>query len=231
MKISVIMPIFNEEQTLMTILGRVEAVPIDKEIIIVDDCSVDGTRRLLSTITSPEVRLFLHEKNMGKCAAIRTALPHVAGDIVIIQDGDLEYDPADYPKLIAPILEGQTDVVYGSRNLTPGPISYRRYSWGAKFITWVANVLYGLRLTDLWTCYKVMRTEVMRSLNLECHGFEFCPEVTAKLSRLGHHIFEVPISYKPRPFEEGKKIRWHDGVVGIWTLVKYRFWKKSSASI
>jgi dolichol-phosphate mannosyltransferase len=226
MKVSVIMPVFNEEKTLMTILDRVQAVPIDKEIIIVDDCSVDSTRRLLSTIRSENVRVFFHEKNMGKCAAVRTALPHVTGDIVIIQDGDLEYDPADYPRLVQPILDGQTNVVYGSRVLAHSPISYRRYNWGAKFITWVANLLYGLHLTDLYTCYKVIRTDVMLSLDLRCRGFEFCPEVTAKLSRLGHRIVEVPISYNPRPFEDGKKIRGVDGLIGLWTLWRYRFWKK-----
>ena len=225
MKISVIMPVYNEEKTLMTILDRVQAVPLEKEIIIVDDFSIDGTRTLLKGIDSENISIFYHDRNGGKCTAVRTALRHVTGDIVIVQDGDLEYDPADYPKLVQPILEGKTDVVYGSRALAKSPISYRRYNWGAQFITWVANRLYGLNLTDLWTCYKVMRSDVMKRLDLQCRRFEFCPEVTAKLTRLGHHIIELPISYRPRPFEEGKKIRWHDGLVGIWTLLRYRFWK------
>jgi dolichol-phosphate mannosyltransferase len=225
MKLSVIMPIYNEEKTLMTILDRVQAVPIEKEIIIVDDRSVDTTGALLETIRSDNVFIYRHQRNMGKGAAVRTALHHVTGDIVIIQDGDLEYDPADYQKLIQPITAGQTNVVYGSRVLGHGPISYRRYSWGAKFITWVGNLLYGLHLTDLYTCYKVLRKDVMVSLDLQCRGFEFCPEVTAKLCRMGQQIIELPISYHPRPFEEGKKIRGRDGLIGIWTLLKYRFWK------
>ena len=225
MKLSVIMPVYNEEKTLTTILDRVQAVPLEKEIIIVDDCSTDGTRTLLQGINSENISVFYHDTNGGKCTAVRTALQHATGDIVIIQDGDLEYDPADYPKLVQPILEGKTAVVYGSRVLANSPISYRSYNLGAKFITWTANLLYGLNLTDLWTCYKVIQSDVMRTLDLQCKRFEFCPEVTAKLARLGHTIVELPISYHPRPFEEGKKIRWHDGLVGIWTLLRYRFWK------
>ena len=227
MKLSVLMPVLNEEKTLMAILDRVQAVPIDKEIIIVDDCSQDGTRALLEGINSENIFIYYHDRNQGKGTAVRTALQHCTGDIIIIQDGDLEYDPADYPKLVQPIIEEKTDVVYGSRALTDSPISYKRYNWGAKFITWVANRLYGLNLTDLWTCYKVMKKEVMVRLELQCKRFEFCPEVTAKLTRIGQSILELPISYEPRPFEEGKKIRWHDGLVGIWTLLRYRFWKAS----
>ena len=225
MKLSVIIPIFNEEKTLKTILDRVQAVPTEKEIIIVDDCSTDGTRNLLKSIQSENIAIHYHQENMGKGAAVRTGLQQARGDMVIIQDGDLEYDPADYPTLIQPILDGETDVVYGSRTLAHSPISYRRYNWGARFITWVANLLYGLSLTDLYTCYKVMKREVMVSLDLKCRGFEFCPEVTAKLSRLGHSIVELPISYHPRPFEEGKKIRWYDGLIGLWVLFRFRFWK------
>jgi dolichol-phosphate mannosyltransferase len=231
MNISVIMPIYNEEKTLMTILERVQAVPIEKEIIIVDDCSVDGTRALLKTITSDNVLIYYHERNKGKGAAVRTALRHATGEVVIIQDGDLEYDPADYLKLVKPIIDGQTNVVYGSRVMGHGPISYHRYSWGAKFITWVGNLIYGLHLTDLYTCYKAMKRELMVNLDLRCRGFEFCPEVTAKLSRMGQKIVELPISYHPRPFEEGKKIRPRDGLIGIWTLLKYRFWKEPKSKI
>ena len=228
MKLSVIMPVYNEAKTLTTIVDRVQAVALDKEIIIVDDCSMDGTRMLLEEIQSENVSIYYHKKNMGKGAAIRTALQYANGDIVIIQDGDLEYDPTDYPKLIQPILDGRTNVVYGSRALAHSPISYRRYNWGSKLITWTANLLYGLNLTDLYTCYKVMKREVIERLDLKCEGFEFCPEVTAKLGRLGHDIIELPISYKPRPFEEGKKIRGVDGLVGLWTLVRYRLWRPSS---
>lgn len=220
------MPIYNEEKTLLTILDRVQAVPVEKEIVIVDDCSVDNTRSLLEAIRTENVHIHYHDRNMGKGAAVRTALGHVSGDIVIIQDGDLEYDPEDYPKLIKPILDGQTNVVYGSRVLGHGPVSYRRYSWGAKFITWVGNLLYGLHLTDLYTCYKVMKTDIMVRLDLQCRGFEFCPEVTAKLTRMNEKIMELPTSYHPRPFEEGKKIRPRDGLIGIWNLLKYRFWKE-----
>ena len=224
------MPIYNEEKTLATILERVQAVPIVKEILIVDDCSTDDTRALLEKIQAENVSIHYHEKNMGKGAAVRTALRYATGDVILIQDGDLEYDPADYPKLVQPILEGKTEVVYGSRALAHSPISYRRYNWGSKFITWVANLLYGLNLTDLYTCYKVMNKKVMVSLDLKCSGFEFCPEVTAKVSRLGHDIIELPISYTPRPFEEGKKIRGIDGLIGLWTLVRYRFWKTTATS-
>ena len=231
MKLSVIMPIYNEEKTLMTILDRVQAIPVDKEIIIVDDCSTDSTRSVLESIQADNVHIHYHERNMGKGEAVRTALGHVSGEIVIIQDGDLEYDPEDYPKLLQPIIDGQTNVVYGSRVLGHGPISYRRYSWGARFITWVGNLLYGLHLTDLYTCYKVMKTDIMKRLNLQCVGFEFCPEVTAKLSRMNEGIIELPIGYHPRPFEEGKKIRPRDGLVGIWTLLKYRFWKEPKREI
>ena len=229
MKISVIMPVYNEEKTLLTILGRVQAVPHDKEIIIVDDCSTDSTRSLLESIASDNIRIAYHEHNRGKGAAVRTALQHASGEIIIIQDGDLEYDPTDYLKLVRPIIDGQTNVVYGSRVLGHGPISYRRYSWGARFITWVGNILYSLHLTDLYTCYKVIRRELMVRMDLHCMGFEFCPEVTAKLSRMGQKIIELPISYNPRPFEEGKKIRPRDGLIGIWTLLKYRFWNESKS--
>lgn len=230
MKLSVIMPVFNEEKTLTTILDRVQAVPIDKEIIIVDDCSIDTTRGLLEKIRSENVTIYYHQRNLGKGAAVRTGLHHATGDVVIVQDGDLEYDPGDYLKLVQPILDGRTDVVYGSRVLAHSPISYRRYNWGSRFLTWVANRIYGLNITDLYTCYKVISRDVMQSLDLRCRGFEFCPEVTAKLTRKGHSIVELPISYHPRPFEEGKKIRWFDGLVGLWTLIRYRFWRAPFSS-
>jgi glycosyltransferase involved in cell wall biosynthesis len=223
MLLSVIMPVYNERDTLTEILSRVEAVPVDKEIIIVDDGSTDGTRQILKDIKAENIKVIFHERNQGKGAAIKTGLREATGDVVIMQDADLEYDPMDYLKLIPLIQSGEAQVVFGSRTLGSKERSYHRYYWGGQFVTFVANLLYGLKITDEPTCYKMFRKEVMEQIKLDCIGFEFCPEVTAKVARLGYTIHEVPVSYHPRSFKEGKKIKWKDGLIAIWTLLKYRF--------
>lgn len=217
------MPVFNENKTVREIVRRVQEVPLHKEIIIIDDGSTDGTREAFKELKADNIRIILHEKNQGKGAAIRTGLGMATGDIVVIQDADLEYDPMDYLKLVPLIESGKAQVVYGSRILGSKQRSYHRYYLGGRLLTLLANLLYGLKITDEPTCYKMFKREVMDRLELDCTGFEFCPEVTAKVARLGYAIHEVPISYHPRSFEEGKKIKWKDGLIGIWTLLKYRF--------
>jgi len=225
MKLSVIIPSYNEAKTLPHILRRILEVglEIDKEVLVVDDGSEDSTQAVLESLHHPAIKVLRHRQNRGKGAAIRTALSEATGDIVLIQDADLEYDPACYPELIQPILEGRADVVYGSRVLGGSPRSYGRYYWGGRFLSCLANTLYGIRITDESTGYKVMRTRLMKELHLECDGFDFCPEVTAKLARKGIPIHEVPIYYRPRSFAEGKKIRWKDGWIAVKRLIRYRF--------
>jgi dolichol-phosphate mannosyltransferase len=223
MILSVVMPVYNEKNTLTEILNKVKAVPVKKEIIIVDDGSTDGTRQILKDIKAENIKVIFHERNQGKGAAIKTGLREATGNVVIIQDADLEYDPMDYLKLIPLIQSGEAQVVFGSRTLGSKERSYHRYHWGGQFVTFVANLLYGLKITDEPTCYKMFRKEVMEQIKLDCIGFEFCPEVTAKVARLGYTIHEVPVSYHPRSFKEGKKIKWKDGLIAIWTLLKYRF--------
>jgi len=216
------MPVHNEVHTIREALRQVQAVDLEKEIIIVDDCSSDGTREILSQIADDEVKVVYHDQNTGKGAAIRTALPYVIGDIIVIQDGDLEYDPADYPKLIEPIVEGRASVVYGSRFL--GEITNMHF-WNYianKILALTASLLFLNRITDEGTCYKVFRADVLKGLNLKCTGFDFCPEVTAKARKRGYRIVEVPISYHGRSSDEGKKIRWQDGLKAFLTLIKYR---------
>lgn len=223
MILSVVMPVYNEKNTLTEILNKVKAVPVKKEIIIVDDGSADGTREILKDLKSDNIKIIFHEKNQGKGAAIKTGLREATGDIVIVQDADLEYDPMDYLKLIPLIRSGEAQVVYGSRTTGSEERSYHRYYWGGQLVTFVANILYHLKITDEPTCYKMFRKEVIDQIELDCMGFEFCPEVTAKVARLGYTIHEVPISYHPRSFKQGKKIKWRDGLIAIWTLLKYRF--------
>lgn len=227
-KLSVIIPVYNERDTIQEILDRVLGIDLEKEVIVVDDGSVDGTGDILSRLAislDHTVKVIQHTHNQGKGAAIRTGLAHVTGDVIIIQDADLEYDPAQYPQLIRPIRERRAQVVYGSRNLSRNPRSSWTFYWGGRLLSWITNLLYGSDITDEATGYKVFRTEVLKSLSLESTGFEFCPEVTAKVLRKGIRIYEVTISYTPRSHREGKKIRWKDGLIAIWTLVKYRFWK------
>ena len=223
MKLSVIMPVYNEAGTIAEIVRRVLAVPLPKELIIVDDGSTDGTREFLKQLSPRVATVFFHQRNQGKGAAIRTALEHVSGEIVIIQDADLEYDPNDYPALVRPIVDGTAQVVFGSRVLRrDNPYSHLRFYLGGRLLSLIANLLYGIHITDEPTCYKVLRREVIKGLNLQCRRFEFCPEVTAKVARRGIPIHEVPIRYSPRTLDQGKKICWKDGLYAIWILLKYR---------
>lgn len=228
MKISVIIPAHNEEKTIDEIIRRVKAVGLNKEIIVIDDASTDETGRILDRISRENdsanpVKVIRHHRNQGKGAAIRSGLKEACGDIVIIQDADLEYDPRDYPRLVQPIIEGKTSVVYGSRCLGKNKISSPGFFLGGKLLSFLANFFYRAGITDEPTCYKVFRREVLRNLDLKCRRFEFCPEVTAKICKRGYKIYEVPIRYCPRKIKEGKKIRFSDGLDAIWTLVKYRF--------
>ena len=223
MKISVVIPVYNEQGTIREIVERVNAVPMDKEIIVVDDYSTDGTPAELKKLEEEGIiRLFRHEVNQGKGAACRTGISKVEGDVVIIQDADLEYDPSDYPILLGPIEKGQTKVVYGSRFLGPHKAMYFWHSIGNKLLTLVTNVLYDTTLTDMETCYKVFTKDIARKLKLKSNRWGFDPEITAKMLRMGNRIYEVPISYNGREFDEGKKISWKDGFNIIWVLVKYR---------
>lgn len=228
MRLSIILPIYNESQHIETIFNRVlkaEMPPgVEKEVIMVDDGSTDGSQAVLERLPQNEwIRLFRLSANQGKGSAIRYGLRHATGDVILIQDADLEYDPAEYKKLISPILENRADVVYGSRFL--GHVQGMRLpNWIAnKVLILAANLLYNARITDEATGYKVFKRNVIMSLSLKCRRFEFCPEVTAKLRRRGYRIHEVPIRYDGRSFKEGKKVRWFDGFIALWTLVKYRF--------
>ena len=227
-KLSVVIPVYNEVNTIEEVLEKVKAVriPLEKEIIIVDDGSTDGTREKLSEIqkADPSLKVILHERNMGKGAALRTGFQHVTGQIVIIQDADLEYDPSEYPRLLEPILDGRADVVYGSRFLggTPRRVTSFWHYMANKFLTFLSNMLMNLNLTDMETCYKVMRTDVLERLNLKGNRFEIEPEITAKLARIGCKIYEVPISYSGRDVSEGKKIKWKDGIAAIYYIVKFK---------
>lgn len=222
--ISVLVPVYNEARTVAEILDRVRAVPIRKEILVVDDCSTDGTREILKEeAAKPDTRVFFHNVNRGKGGALRTAMQHIAGDIVIIQDADLEYDPRDYHRLLRPILEGRSKVVYGSRFLGEHKAMYFWHALGNKFLTLVTNVLFDTTLTDMETCYKVFTADIARGLNIQQMRWGIDPEITAKILRQGLRIYEVPISYNGREFWEGKKIAWTDAFVVLRTLVRYRF--------
>ncbi len=225
MTLSVIIPVFNEIRTIEELLRRVKAVAVDKEIIIVDDGSTDGTREYLRSLEREKgLQVLFHTKNMGKGAAIRQAIPHVRGDIVIIQDADLELDPQDYHEVIAPIVEGRARVVYGSRYIKPGnDVPFTRYKLGVLVLTALANLLYGAGITDEATCYKAFKADLLKSLPLKCRRFDFCPEVTAKVRKRGHRIVEVPISFHYRKVKEGKKIGWKDGLEAVLMLIIYRF--------
>lgn len=220
--LTVIIPVLNEGRTIDTILDRVLAVDMDKEIIVVDDGSTDKTPEILARRANDRIRALTHPQNKGKGAAIQTALPHARGTYTIIQDGDLEYDPNDYHKLLNLMREKNAQVVFGSRILGKQPMSYLRYWLGGRGVTWFTNLLFRSRLTDEPTCYKMFETELLKSLNLECPGFEFCPEVTGKLLKRKIPIYETPIHYNPRSLEEGKKIKWKDGFIALWTLLMIR---------
>ena len=227
MKLSVVIPVFNEELTISEVIDKVRAVqlPLDREIIVVDDGSTDRTAEILKQRQEDVTFVHFSRVNFGKGAAIRVGLTYVTGDVVVIQDADLELDPNEYRLLLNPILSSQAGVVYGSRFLKPVTNIPRRTIWANRFLTWFTNVLYRSNLTDMETAYKAFRTEIINSLNLQCHRFEFEPEVTAKLLRREYQIVEVPISYNPRTADEGKKIGWRDGIVALWTLLKYRLSK------
>jgi dolichol-phosphate mannosyltransferase len=228
--LSIVIPVYNEENTIREVLTRIHdvALPpgVEHEVIVVDDGSSDGTSAILAELqASGEMILEVHAGvvNFGKGAATRIGIARARGDIILIQDADMEYDPADYPALLAPVLAGQAEVVYGSRFLGTAENMAPANLLANKILTFAANVLYRARLTDEATCYKVFRADVIKSLPLRCTRFEFCPEVTAKLRKRGHEIVEVPIRYKARGTNEGKKISWVDGFSAIWTLVRYRF--------
>jgi glycosyltransferase involved in cell wall biosynthesis len=224
-KLSVIVPTFNERNTIAEIVRRMRAVelPLEREIIVVDDGSTDGTREVLKQLGDSTLRVVQHPTNRGKGAAIRTGLEHVTGDLVLIQDADLEYDPDDWPKLLAPVLKGRAVVVYGSR-FTGERRNMLFWHWVAnRMLSLVANVLYNSTLSDMETGHKLFDRRVLDELSLRARRFDFEPEVTAKVLKTGIRIYEVPISYAGRTLEEGKKITWEDGVIALWTLVKYRF--------
>ena len=234
MKLSVIVPVFNERANIEEVIRRVKAVALpaglEREIIVVDDGSTDGTTEILERYRDDEViKVHLSEENFGKGTAIRVGIGYATGDVILIQDADMEYDPADYPALLQPILDGEATVVYGSRfrgryEGFRAPPGMRFPNWLInKILKWEANLLYGAGITDEATAYKVFGADVLKGLNLQATRFEFCPEVTAKVCRAGHRIHEVPITYQARSIAQGKKIRWQDGAQAIWTLFKYRF--------
>ncbi len=226
MKLSIVIPVFNEGATLRKLLARVEAVPYDKEIIIVDDASTDGSRDILKNEyeNKPGITVLFHPRNRGKGAALRTGFARVEGDVVIVQDADLEYNPADYPALLEPILDGRADVVFGSRFLGgPHRVLFFWHYVGNLFLTTLSNVMTNINLSDMETCYKVFKREVLEGLHLKCERFGFEPEFTAKIARKRWRIYEVPISYSGRDYSEGKKIGWKDGVAAIWFIFRFRF--------
>jgi glycosyltransferase involved in cell wall biosynthesis len=222
--LSVVMPVFNEKGTIEEILARVLAVPIRIQLIVVDDCSTDGTRDKLAQLQRDHnFTLLLQPRNMGKGAALRRGFEEVKGDIVVIQDADLEYSPEEFPALIELICQGRADVVYGSRFLGRHRVFLFSHYLGNRVLTLLTNVLYNTMLTDMETCYKVMRLEVLRSMSLRSNGFGIEPELTAKIFKRGYRVYEVPITYDGRGYDEGKKIGWRDGVVALWVLLRYRF--------
>ena len=223
MNLSVIIPVYNEVQNIREILRRVQATGLAWEIVIIDDGSTDGTREILKELDgTDQIRVILHEKNQGKGAAVRTGFGEAKGDVFLIQDADLEYDPRDYPAILKPLEEGLADVVYGSRySGTEILVDSFWHYFGNRLLTAFSNVLSNVHLTDMETCYKMMRSAIFKDLLLECRRFGIEPELTAKLARRKCRIYEVPISYKARRFDEGKKIGWRDAIAACWYVVKY----------
>jgi dolichol-phosphate mannosyltransferase len=220
--VSVIVPVYNEADTIQELLKRLRIAPFRKEVIVVDDCSADGTSELLQS--EPDILYVRHGRNQGKGAAIRTGIQHAKGDIIIIQDADLEYDPMEIPAVVEPIASGEAVVAYGNRFAEGLPADMPLPNKIAnRLLAWMVRLLYGQRLQDEATCYKAFRADLLKTIPLRCQRFEFCPEVTAKILKRGHKIVEVDIRcYRPRTKNEGKKIRWTDGVEAIWALLKYR---------
>ncbi len=224
--LSVVIPVYNESATLEQVVERVRAVPVRKQLVMVDDGSTDGSRDILTKLENDDdVTVVLHEKNKGKGAALKTGFAAATGDVVLIQDADLEYDPADYPKLLRPFFDARADVVYGSRFLVG---EYARvhlfYHYvGNRFLTFLSNIMTGLNLTDMETCYKAFRREVLQSIEVKSKRFTVEPELTAKIAKAGLRIFEVPISYAGRNYNEGKKITWRDGIAALWAIFRFRF--------
>ena len=226
MTLSVVIPVYNEARTISAVIERVlkAAVALPREIIVVDDASTDGTRQVLQSMPPGEIRLVLHEANRGKGAAIRSGVAHATGDIVLIQDADLEYDPRDYPLLLEPILEDQADVVFGNRfHGGPHRVLYFWHYAANRSLTLLTNLLTGLNVTDMEVGYKVFRREVLRRITLKSDRFGFEPEVTVKVAKLGCRVYEVPIRYYGRTYQEGKKITWRDGVAALFHIIRYRF--------
>jgi len=222
--LSVVMPVYNERDTVEEIIRRVHAVPLRTELIVVDDGSTDGTREILGRLQAElGFQLLLQERNQGKGAALRRGFSEVTGDLVVIQDADLEYSPEEYPQLVELICSGRADVVYGSRFLGRHRVFMFSHYLGNRIVTLLTNVLYNTMLTDMETCYKVMRAEIARGLDLKSNGFGIEPEMTAKIFKRGYRVYEIPITYDGRGYEQGKKITWRDGVVALWVLLRYRF--------
>ena len=223
-KLSIVIPVYNEKDTLETLLTRVEAVDYEKEIVLVDDFSTDGTREMVEKCKDKKgYTVFMHPHNQGKGAALRTGFAQASGDIIIIQDADLEYDPKDYGKLLEPILDGRADVVYGSRFLGgPHRVLFFWHYLGNMALTLMSNIMTNLNLTDMETCYKVFTRQVLDSIDLKCNRFGFEPEFTSKVAKQNFRIYEVPISYSGRDYSEGKKIGWKDGVAAIWFIIRFR---------
>jgi glycosyltransferase involved in cell wall biosynthesis len=228
MKLSIVIPVYNEEATLAEIVRRVQATPYDKELIIVDDASRDRSREILQGLVKDydNIRLFFHDRNQGKGAALRTGFSQVKGDVVLIQDADLEYNPVDYPELLKPIERGVADVVYGSRLIGGAPhrVLFFWHYVGNKMVTTLSNMFTNLNLTDMETCYKAFKAEVLKPIKIKSDRFGVEPELTAKIARQRCRVYEVPISYDGRDYSEGKKITWRDGIAAIYYIIRFRFW-------